>query len=101
MDIIKSNEYMMLEEYISNGLIKTFATKMNAKKYASSIGWQQYNVVKVERRFENVWIVAHTHIQNDIIANMEFKTYRCPTGQYEYKNGSQQMIVLEVKKLVA
>lgn len=98
--IIKSNDYMMLEEYIMNGLIKTHRTKKDAQKYASSIGWPQYHVVKVERRFETIWIVAATHIQNDVIAGMEFKKYICPTGKYEYKNGTNQMIVLEVKKYI-
>jgi hypothetical protein len=99
-DIIKSNEYMMLEEYIQSGIIKTFRTKKEAQKYASFIGWYQYQVVKVERRFETIWIVAQSHIQNDIIAGMEFKKYNCPTGKYEFKNGSNQMIVLEVKKYI-
>ena len=98
--MINSSEYMMLEKYISNRLVKTHATKKEAQKYATSINWPQYHVEKVKRRFETIWIVAQHHIQTDKIAGMEFDTYILPTGNYEFKNGTNQMIVLEVKKYI-
>jgi hypothetical protein len=97
---IKSGEYMMLDTYLNNGLIKTFYTKKEVQEYAKSIGWDHYHVVKIERRFEKVWIVGQNHIQKDNIVGLEFDTFRCPTGNYENKNGCQHMIVLEVKKLI-
>jgi len=98
--MIKSSDYTMMEFNIINNLIPTFRTKKDAQKFASSIGWQQYNVVRVERRFETVWIVAQTHIQPKVIAGINFETYTCPSGEYEFRNGTQQMIVFECKKML-
>lgn len=98
MKTINTKEYMMLEDYITGGVIPLHPTKKIAQKFATSIGWGHYHISKIERRFETVWIVAQYPIQNDSIGGMEFHTLRIPTGNYEYKNGTNQMIVLEVKK---
>ena len=90
----------MLNEYLSNRLIQAFLTKKEAQAYATSIGWPRFNVVKVAKRFETVWIVAQGCHQSRFIAGMEFEFFLLPTGNYEVKNGSNQMIVLEVKKYI-
>lgn len=97
---MRSSEYLMLEDYLSAGLIKTHRTKKDAQAYAKAIGWAQYNVFKFERRFEDIWIVAQHPIQPTVIGGLEFDVYRCPTGIYELKNRSNQMVVLEVKKYI-
>lgn len=95
--MITSKEWTFLEQYISTGWIKTHFSKKGAQEYAKSIGWQQKYVVRVKRRFEIVWIVAQS-VQPLTTAGVQFDALRCPTGQYENKNGLQQMIVVEARK---
>ena len=101
MTIVKSSDYFTLDSLIGNKVIKAFPTKKDCQNYAKSINWIGYNVLKVSRRFETVWIVAQTSHQQVNIAGVYFEELRLPTGTYEYKNGSNQMVVVIVKKHVA
>lgn len=97
--MITSKEWLFLEENISSGWIKTHFSKRDAQEYARSIGWKQKHVVRIKRRFEIVWIVAQL-TQPKMAEGVQFDVLRCPSGQYENKDGTQYMIVVEVVKRI-
>ena len=96
--MIKASDFYTLDRLIFTRTIKAFGTKKECQSYAKSIGWLQYHVVKVQRNLEAVWIVAQSFHQDKIVAGVNFENLVIPTGNYEFKNGTSQMITVEVKK---
>lgn len=75
--MIVSNEwYPDLDAAISTGDITSFPTKKAAAAAAKEFGWR--DVVKVARRFENVWIVGRVDFQPDDECGVVLDVLRVP-----------------------
>jgi len=97
--MIISKEYEPLEQYITHKIIPTFRTKKDAQKAAALIGWQQYHIEQIERKFEKVWIVAQHFMYPEEVCGIMFDVYSLPIFIWENKNGTQQMKIVKIKKL--
>jgi len=98
--MIVSSEYLMLEDYIKAGAVDCFPTKKLAQEYAISKGWVSYDVERIERRFERVWIVAQHRCGNKIIGTMRFDMYTVLTNKIDIRYGVEHRLTFECKKLL-
>jgi hypothetical protein len=100
--MIISKEYNMLEDFIMNGNIKTFVTKKQAQEYAKSIGWKIYNVERIQRKYEMIWIVAQHFITPEVIGNCKFDVYNSPVGyKRDQSDNVMKMETVRFKKLIS
>jgi hypothetical protein len=90
--MIKSYDYENFEHLIRNDIIPTFRTKADAQKAAKSIGWPQYRVIRVERRFEIVWVVGQSFFDDEI---------SFPSFKWDEKYGHREMVTHKAIKKVA
>jgi len=75
--MIKSSEWFPdLDAAISSGDIKSFPSKKAALEYAKEYKW--IRAVRVERRFENVWIIGLLDFQPDDENGILFDVLRVP-----------------------
>jgi len=84
-DIIPSEWWPNIECCIAERDIPAFPTKAAAQAAAKAFGWKSYHVLRVMRRFENVWIVGMIHLQPDCEAGIEFKNLRVCLLKWEKK----------------
>lgn len=70
-----------LDNAISSGDIKCFGTQRQAAETASQFGWERH-IVKVQRRFERVYIIATLDFQPDKEGDIEFQSLRVPALKY-------------------
>lgn len=62
----RSIDFELLEDFILNDFVLMFATQNMAKDAAISLGINKNSVIKIERRFEFVWIIAEHSV--DVIS---------------------------------
>lgn len=98
--MIKSTEYNMLEQYIAGGVVEVFRTKKEVQAYATSKGWPQHDIVRVERRFEIVWVVAQHFVGREQVGTCLFDVYLVLTNKIDLSDGVEKYITVKVKKLV-
>lgn len=86
MDSINGNDWFPnLAAAIDSGDVKTFPTKDTALDAAMRYGWGKH-VVRVEKRFERVWIVGTVDFQPDTEKDIEFQSLRIPLLRYDTGN---------------
>jgi hypothetical protein len=71
-----------LDKAISSGDIKAFGSSTQAQEAAIKYGWGK-NVIKVERRFEYVYIVGTLDFQPDVEFGVETQPLRVPLLRYD------------------
>ncbi|EBZ0941213.1 hypothetical protein D7O10_10295 [Salmonella enterica subsp. enterica serovar Braenderup] len=76
--------------------VPTFATKQAAIKAGSMFGWR--SAVRIERRFEKVWVVGKKCFQSDHSAGINFEAYRFPLLRWEKEGGVTKCPVLSVRR---
>ncbi len=64
--------------------IPGFRTIKETKKYAKSIGWPQYHILNIEKRFERFYVVAQENLYTkekaaDVIFYEDHITFPLPT----------------------
>ncbi|HGY5183056.1 hypothetical protein [Citrobacter sp. RHBSTW-00881] len=74
----------------------TFSTKNAAIKAGSEFGWRA--AVRIERRFETVWMVGKKEFQDDNSAGLQFDAYRFPLLKWVKENGVEKCPVLSVRR---
>lgn len=72
-----------IEHLINNRTVQTFRIKHDASIYAEKVGWHKDNVIKIERRFESVWLAAKKDSNNLILPT--FFEYNFKTNRDEIK----------------
>ncbi|EFE3481730.1 hypothetical protein CIZ81_001542 [Escherichia coli] len=76
--------------------VPTFATKQAALKAGSMFGWR--SAVRIERRFEKVWVVGKRCFQSDHSAGVKFEAYRFPLLRWEKEGGITKCPILSVRR---
>ncbi|HEM8613679.1 TPA: hypothetical protein U2Q68_003493 [Citrobacter amalonaticus] len=76
--------------------VPTFATKQAALKAGSMFGWR--SAVRIERRFEKVWVVGKQCFQSDHSAGINFESYRFPLLRWDCECGVKKCPVLSVRR---
>jgi len=66
---------------IADGLVKTFRTKGEALKAGTEYGWK--SALKINRRFEKVWVVAQKDFQPNYILDIRYDNYRVPLLRWD------------------
>lgn len=70
-----------IDRCISEGAIKSFGTQREAIEQAAKFGWGR-KIIKVERRFERIYIVGVIDFQPDNENGIEFTSLRIPLLKY-------------------
>ena len=78
-------------------VIPAFVTEKECRKYSSEIGWGHCDIIRIDKRFERVYVAGKKHINKkpDICRHI-IETIDFPLGKYEAGN----MKVLSVKKVL-
>jgi hypothetical protein len=84
--MIKTNKN--IERLISNKTVPTFYTKREAQEAGKKIGFRRYDVQRIQRRFETVWVVAQSFITGNL---------NLPSFVWENISGSSTMKCYEVE----
>lgn len=79
--------------------VGTFRTKKAAISAGKEYGWPC--AIKLNRRFEDVWVVGKKDFQNDDQTGLEFEVFRFPILKWENVGGVQTCRVLKVRKYKA
>ena len=83
-----------VDEIVS--IVPTFPTKQAAIQAGSKFGWR--TAVRIERRFEKVWVVGKKCFQGDRSANLNFDAYRFPLLKWVEECGVTECPVLSVRR---
>lgn len=83
-----------VDEIVS--VVPTFPTKQAAIQAGSKFGWR--TAIRIERRFEKVWVVGKKCFQDDHVADLNFDTYRFPLLKWVNENGTTKCPVLSVRR---
>lgn len=94
--LIKSKDWPEIERAISCGDIPTFSTKAAMKNTASKFGWS--DGIRIQRRFETVWLCGKKDLQPDCEGGIEFDVIRVPLLRWEVKEGTQVCPVVKFRK---
>lgn len=70
-----------LQQPIEDGVIKAFPTKTEAINAGKEYGWK--SAIKLNRRFESIWIVAVKDFEPTCIAGISHDNYRVPLLRWE------------------
>ncbi|ECD1675981.1 hypothetical protein MYF05_002749 [Salmonella enterica] len=76
--------------------VPTFPTKYAAIQAGAQFGWG--TAIRIERRFENVWVVGKKCFQNDHSAGLNFEAYRFPLLKWEKEGGITKCPILSVRR---
>lgn len=83
-----------VDEIVSS--LPTFPTKNAAVNAGAAFGWR--TAVRIERRFENVWVVGKKCFQSDHSAGLNFETFRFPLLRWEKEGGITKCPILSVRR---
>ncbi|WP_115791299.1 hypothetical protein [Escherichia coli] len=83
-----------VDEIVSS--VPTFPTKNAAVNAGAPFGWR--TAVRIERRFENVWVVGKKCFQSDRSAGLNFEAYRFPFLRWEKEGGITKCPILSVRR---
>jgi hypothetical protein len=77
--------------------IPAFMTERECRAFAVEIGWGACDIIRIDKRFERVYVAGRKHLHNgqDACGNILEQMY-FPTGQYQDGN----MQVIEIKKVI-
>lgn len=77
-------------------VIPGFMTERECREYASSIGWGSCDIIRIEKRFERVYIVGKNDIRKITdTAGITNDAIVFPLGEYDDKGN---MRVIKIKK---
>ncbi|WP_410376954.1 hypothetical protein [Enterobacter sp. CPE_E423] len=76
--------------------VPTFPTKNAAVSAGAAFGWR--TAIRLNRRFENVWVVGKKCFQGDHSAGLNFEAYRFPLLRWEKDGGITKCPVLSVRR---
>lgn len=76
--------------------VPTFTTKQAALDAGSLFDWG--SAVRIERRFEKVWVVGKRCFQDDHVAGLNFDSWRFPLLKWVQENGVTKCPVLTVRR---
>jgi hypothetical protein len=62
--------------------LKLYRTLKDAQKAASSIGWLQDSVIKLNKRFEHGYLVAQWFMEGEDICGIQFDAFITPLYEY-------------------
>ncbi len=76
--------------------VPTFPTKNAAVNAGAPFGWR--TAVRIERRFENLWVVGKKCFQSENDADLNFDAFRFPLLKWEKEAGVEKCPVLSVRR---
>jgi hypothetical protein len=79
----QSQDYFMLEDFIRLGVVAIYHTKSDAQKCATLIGLKPTDILRVERRFEFLWVVGTSKIDT-ISKYISFLSLSIYTGFWDF-----------------
>ncbi|MEG8994755.1 hypothetical protein U4T15_19865 [Klebsiella pneumoniae] len=75
-----------------------FRTRADALKAGSPFGWR--TAIRLERRFENIWVVGKKDFQPDETDGMCYDAFHLPLLRWENKDGKMACPVLKIRRLI-
>ena len=88
-----------LSSVVENGIIRRFLTQKMAIEASHKYGWGN-RIIRVERRFERVWLVGAIDFQPEEIAGVTTDVLRLPLLHYETgEDGIQYQPVLALRRI--
>ena len=97
IDTTKKEWFPDLDSAIEYREIPSFLTSKMARETAMKYGWGN-KIIKLERRFERIYIVGVIDFQPEIENDIQFEVMRVPMLKYETKNGIQYQPVVKFRK---
>lgn len=90
-----------IDACIADGTIPVFGTQRDAIEKSHSVGWGN-RIIKVERRFENVYIIGTIDLHTETIAGVDNQIMRVPLCRYEKgDDGIEYQPVVKFKKPIS
>lgn len=86
-----------LEEAIMAGEVPTFATKKAAVDAGAEFSFR--HALRLERRFERVWLCAKLDLQPDLEGSLVFDVLRVPLLKWETNQGVKHGLVAKFRRL--
>ncbi len=95
--MLKATDWQGLEKAIMAGEVPTFATKRAAVAAGAEFSFRY--ALRLERRFERVWLCAKLDLQPDLEGNLEFDVLRVPLLKWGLRQGVQHGLVAKFRRL--
>lgn len=98
---VKPNEWFPnLDACISDGTIPAFWTQRDAIEKSLAIGWGN-RIIKIERRFEHVYIIGTIDLHTEEIAGVARQIMRVPLCRYERRaDGAEYQPVVKFHRAI-
>lgn len=98
MHTVTLKDWSEMMPYIQEGVIPSFRTKAEALKAGRHFGWK--TAVRVEKRFETVWVVGKCDFQPESLYDLVWDVIRLPLLRWERNEfGIEFCPVVKIRRL--
>ena len=94
---LRATDWPELEKAIMAGEVPTFRTKKAAVTAGAEFSFR--HALRLERRFERVWLCAKLDLQPDVEGNLEFDVLRVPMLKWGLRQGVQHALMVKFRRL--